>query len=495
MAEDWFTQNAPTPSPAAAGGADWFAKNAPKSIPGMEKLGALPGAAAAPIPGRLDNVTKDPRGLLRRTYERDVDALAAVAGGASRAIHADSRDEAAGGLHDAIGGGMTLAEPLLGAGLVAAPLAALTGLATSAGGGKLAQMGAAAAGATENESALAGDLGALLAGMGGVKAADALPRSLPVIRGGLSGLAKGLAEAAPEMIEKLPIIRALGPLKNVPAAVVDAMAKQRAAENGGLTPAQDAILQRYLNANPGPMSLQDLGEISPQDLAAPADPTTAKAQQPAPLSPAVQSILDEATRTPTAPAPRVPVWQNPAITEPIAQRVAPSPAPAPTNLAELADPAALRQIAQPSPVDPTPPAPPPAPPTSPADLGDTDALRASEAARVAHLRNPPPPDPNLSGQLQEILGRLREQNPGFDGPPEPPPPTLEELLQQSLDAVKAKKSLVDVARDLTKPAKPPRKRVKAEPATLEEQLQQSLDAVKAKKNGEVAGKIGREGIE
>jgi hypothetical protein len=34
---------------------------------------------------------------------------------------------------------------------------------------------------------------------------------------------------------------------------------------------------------------------------------------------------------------------------------------------------------------------------------------------------------------------LREQNPGFEGPPEPPPPTLEELLQQSLDAVKARK--------------------------------------------------------
>jgi hypothetical protein len=301
----------------------------------MEKLGALPKAGQAPaVPPRLDNTTPDPRGLVRRTLDRDIDAAAAIAAGGSRAINAKTRDEAAGGVHDAIGGGMVLAEPALGAALAANPVTTLAALGVGTGGGQLAQAGASGLGATENEAALAGDVGGLLAG--GLTAKAATPVNVATARGAISGAAKATPRAVADAVADIPALRSLVPVaKEAKLAALAARAKA----NGGVTPGQQAALDRYLAAHPE-VSLADAANISPEDLAPSRPPAP---RPPVELKPDIQELLD-AAQNPAPPKDRVPVWQNPTLTEPIREKITmadlartaaaePAPAPAPAKSA------------------------------------------------------------------------------------------------------------------------------------------------------------------
>ena len=177
-------------------------------VPGMERLGALPGATTPKIAARLDTTTPDPRGLIRRTIERDLDAAASIAGGGSRAVHAKSLDEAAGALHDVASGAATLAEPLIGAGGVAAPIRTLGALIGASLGAKAGQAGSTALGASENVSNLAGDVGGVLGGGAGAVAAGLRP-SLPAMSPAAAAILRRGGAAA---LDRVPLIRAVGPL-------------------------------------------------------------------------------------------------------------------------------------------------------------------------------------------------------------------------------------------------------------------------------------------
>lgn len=196
-AEAWAAKFPPAaPESDDSPAAKWATKfNLPKdpSITHQEHLEAVGNAVAdlhataaqlqqklnpVPIPGMLDNTTPDPRGLVERTIERDKDAAASIAGGLAQVRDAGNREKSlaggepgptggeivAGGLHHAIGGAMTLAEPLMGAGLAAAPLAT----AATVGGGMLAQEGTTAGlsklGVSKPYAELAGDVAGLAVG-------------------------------------------------------------------------------------------------------------------------------------------------------------------------------------------------------------------------------------------------------------------------------------------------------------------------------------------
>lgn len=196
-AEAWAAKfPAPPPESDDSPAAKWAAKfNLPKdpSITHQEHLEAVGNAVRdlhanaaqlqqklnpVPIPGMLDNTTPDPRGLLERTWERDKDAAASVAGGLQQVRDVGNREKSlaggepgpsggevvAEGLHHALGGAMTLAEPLMGAGFAAAPLAT----AATVGGGMLAQEGTTAGlsklGVSKPYAELAGDVAGLAVG-------------------------------------------------------------------------------------------------------------------------------------------------------------------------------------------------------------------------------------------------------------------------------------------------------------------------------------------
>lgn len=160
-------------------------------VSGMEKLGALPGVGVA-LPKRLDNITPDPRGLLRRTFDRDVDAVAAVTGGGSRAIHANDSDQAAAGLHDALGGVGVLSEPLIGASAVGAPIRTALALGAATGAAKATKAGASALHVSEAKSDLAGDVAGILAGGGTMRATT--PAALETGAAAAKGFTKGVGD-------------------------------------------------------------------------------------------------------------------------------------------------------------------------------------------------------------------------------------------------------------------------------------------------------------
>lgn len=301
MPEDWFTQNAPTPvagGPASTGG-DWFKRNAPKTIPGMEKLGELPGVDASthkpPGLGDDDNAIPLTR-LGGRGLPVDFHTAARIQANlnqAGRGVAGLAGDQPMGGAADILegaGGAVNQAAmPLMAPMATANPAMTLRALVGALSGSKGSSLITQAAGGDE-------DAQRVVSVLGGIAGGGAATRPTPGLDTAVSGAASGLVKSLPDMLEKIPIIRAAGPpIKGLVGGAREALAARTTAQAveaqrlAGRTPGWQAA------ATPGFTSLAAVAEMTPEEIAEAgrqflADNRAARAQANYKASPAAATI-------------------------------------------------------------------------------------------------------------------------------------------------------------------------------------------------------------